>query len=231
MGAHILDVALEQFISHGVEGACMEGIASAANVSKRTLYSRFGSKTALLVASVEHGIAHHVRPIASTIPAGSTRDKLLHVGRKILDSSLKREVIGLETLINWIATHESEPGPAKTSMGAKAGIAIIQSVLEQAGEGNCDVRSMDLQFLAAFLFDAFVTSPRQRILLRRDLENTSHAKSDYLKRTMNLLAAGLPSLLGDSDSARCLTEQRWIGLALKSRCWCWFRRRSVLSQW
>src|SRR3546814_16436590 len=81
LGVHILDVALEQFIAHGVEGASMEGIAIAASVSKRTLYSRFGSKTALLVAAVEHGIAHHLRPIASTIPAGSTRAKLLHVGK------------------------------------------------------------------------------------------------------------------------------------------------------
>ncbi|MGE4432331.1 TetR/AcrR family transcriptional regulator [Sphingobium sp. BS19] len=194
LGVHILDVALEQFIAHGVEGASMEGIAIAASVSKRTLYSRFGSKTALLVAAVEHGIAHHLRPIASTIPAGSTRDKLLHVGRKILDASLKREVIGLDSLINWIADHESEAGQAKPSMGAKAGIAIIQSILEQAHRNDGSDSSVDLSFLAAFLFDAFVTSPRQRILLRHELENTSRAKSDYLERTMNLIARGMPFL-------------------------------------
>ena len=42
LGEHILQVALDQFIAHGVEGANMDDIAAAANVSKRTLYSRYG---------------------------------------------------------------------------------------------------------------------------------------------------------------------------------------------
>ncbi|MCF8706743.1 MULTISPECIES: TetR/AcrR family transcriptional regulator [Sphingomonadaceae] len=194
LGTHILDVALEQFVAHGVEGASMEGIAAAANVSKRTLYARFGAKARLLVSAVEHGIAHHLRPIASNIPAGSARDKLLHVGRKILDSSLKREVIGLESLVNCVADHESEVGQAKPSMGAKAGIAIIQSILEEACGTRARESDTDLPFLAAFLFDALVTSPRHRILQRRELENTAQAKSDYLERTMELIADGMPFL-------------------------------------
>ena len=51
-----------------------------------------------------------------------------------------------------------------------------------------------LPFLATFLFDALVTCPRTRILLRHELENTSRAKADYLKRTMNLIARGMPFL-------------------------------------
>src|SRR3546814_15242980 len=61
LGVHLLDVALAQFIAHGVEGASMAGIAIAASVSTRTLSSRFGSKTALLVASGEPGIPPHPR--------------------------------------------------------------------------------------------------------------------------------------------------------------------------
>ncbi|MCF8710104.1 TetR/AcrR family transcriptional regulator [Rhizorhapis sp. SPR117] len=193
LGAHILDVALDQFVAHGVEGASMEGIASAANVSKRALYSRFGSKTALLVAAVEHGTAHYLRPIAANIPAGSTQDKLLHVSRKMLDASLKREAIGLESLVSWIADHGSEVSQVTPSMGAKAGIALIQSILERACDGD-EKCATDLPFLAAFLFDAFVTCPRTRILLRHELENTSSAKSGYLERTMNLIARGIPFL-------------------------------------
>ncbi|WP_257538459.1 TetR/AcrR family transcriptional regulator [Sphingobium sp. CFD-1] len=193
LGVHILDVALEQFIAQGVEGASMEGIANAANVSKRTLYSRFGSKTALLFAAIEHGTAHYLRPIAANIPAGSTQDKLLHVSRKMLDASLKREAIGLESLVSWIADHKSEVSQVTPSMGAKAGIALIQSILEQVGDGD-EKRAYDLPFLATFLFDALVTCPRTRILLRHELENTSRAKADYLKRTMNLIARGMPFL-------------------------------------
>lgn len=169
----------------------MDAIANAANVSKRTLYSRFGSKTALLFAAIEHGTARHLRPIAANIPTGSARDKLLHVSRKMLDTSLKREVIGLETLINWIADHESGASRVTPSMGAKAGIALIQSILEQACDGD-KKRAYDLPFLAAFLFDVLVTCPRARILLRHELANTAQAKTDYLERTMRLLAPILP---------------------------------------
>ncbi|QDK32806.1 hypothetical protein DM450_08425 [Sphingomonas sp. IC081] len=62
LGEHILQVALDQFIAHGVEGANMDDIAAAANVSKRTLYSRYGSKTQLLIASAEHGTQRHLNP-------------------------------------------------------------------------------------------------------------------------------------------------------------------------
>ncbi|WP_233204112.1 hypothetical protein [Novosphingobium sp. HII-3] len=57
--------------------------------------------------------------------------------------------------------------------------------LEEAG---------DLPFLAAFLFDALVTVPRQRILQRHDLHNTTRTKAAYIERALDLMAKAIPFL-------------------------------------
>ncbi|OAN58720.1 hypothetical protein A7Q26_13895 [Sphingobium sp. TCM1] len=185
LGAHILDVALEEFINRGADGASMESIAASANVSKRTLYSRFGSKTELLRAAVEHGLCRHLRPIASTIPKGLLRDRLLFVGRKMLDLSLKREVIGLEALILWLLDHESSPTAAPT-LGASEGIRIVRSILESS-EWNHSMDEDALQFFARHIFDTLVMVPRHLILVRREFPNTPTAKRAYLTQALDIL--------------------------------------------
>ena len=192
---HILDVAFEQFVVGGVEDTSMEAIAAAAKVSKRTLYDRFGSKRALLIATVQQGVARQMSPIGSDIPGGSTRDRLLHVGTKFLDAALKPEAIGLEALVRWLTMHEPEPGETESIIGEQSGADVIRSILEDAGEVEGD----DLPFLASLIFDMLVTAPRVRILVRRDLENTPRAKAEHIKRTIDFLAQALP-FLADHDA-------------------------------
>ena len=193
LGAHILDVALERFVAGGVEGTSMEAIAAAAQISKRTLYSRFGSKSALLVAAIEHGLARHLDPITASLPPGPIRRRIVHVARKVLDMSLLPEVVGIESLIVWLAANRAGLLKAKPAIGAQAGIGVIRAILEQnakVGEGA----SHDAAFLACHLFDALVTAPRHRILFRHDLRNTARAKNEYIERTIDLIAAGMPHL-------------------------------------
>ncbi len=192
LGEHILEIALEQFIALGVEGASMDGIAAAANVSKRTLYARHASKAGLLVAAVEHGSKSLLRKIVADIPRGNARERVLKVSRKMLDVALDPEVIGLEPLVNWIVSRELNGDGPEHAIGAQAGVAGIQCVLEEAEDTKGAIE--DVEFLAAFLFDALVTAPRTRILVRRDLENSSKAKTAYLERTLDLIARAIPFL-------------------------------------
>lgn len=46
----ILDVASELFYAHGIHAVGMEWVAAAAEVTKKTIYDRFGSKDALVTA-------------------------------------------------------------------------------------------------------------------------------------------------------------------------------------
>jgi AcrR family transcriptional regulator len=46
----VLDVALEEFLSHGLDGANIEAVARKAGVGKSTIYRKYGSKQGLLLA-------------------------------------------------------------------------------------------------------------------------------------------------------------------------------------
>ncbi|RKF18392.1 TetR/AcrR family transcriptional regulator [Altericroceibacterium spongiae] len=185
---HILDVALERFIAHGPEMASMNGIAAAANVSKRTLYSRFQSKIGLLMAAIEHGIEHQLDDVTTHIPEGSIRKQILYLASGTLDTSLQPRLIGLQSLIGWLIAqnqgHEDRIGPGTlVRMGQEPFVTLLHSASELQ-----DRDDEDIHFLAAFLFDALVTAPRRRILERHDLANTPEAKSDFQHKTLNLIA-------------------------------------------
>ena len=107
----------------------------------------------------------------------------------MLDAALKPEVIGIETLATWIFERKLE---AQLSIHRNPGASLIQDLLtEEARVRNIEE---DLPFLAAFMFDATVTGPRARILLRKDLANTARAKTEHLAQTMDLLARAVPLL-------------------------------------
>lgn len=200
LGTHILKAALEQFVIHGPNSASMASIAADADVSKRTLYARFGSKTGLLTAALEYGTAHYLKPITSTIPDGSSRDKLFHVASEMLDLSLEKEVIGILNLVDWIADHGLATDGPKPLIGMTAGMEVILPILKEAAAEHGDTPE-DLSFLAAFIFDALVSIPRARILDRREMPDTPKAKSDYLGRTIALVIGALP-FLGDGPTRR-----------------------------
>ncbi|MHA3790644.1 TetR/AcrR family transcriptional regulator [Rhizorhabdus wittichii] len=199
LGEHILDVALEHFVAHGVDGASMEAIASAASVSKRTLYSRFGSKMSLLMAAVDHGVARHIRPVRTGTSAMPVGQRLVHVGRQMLDIALSPEAAGLAALVYWIKGHGTTSEVAKSYLVARTAVAIFENILRDAPGAN-DVAPADLSFLASLIFDLVVTVPRQRILVRQDLENSSRAKAEYIERTIAMLCGGVPLLAATPEA-------------------------------
>ncbi len=191
LAAHILETALDQFIAHGVEGANIDDIAVAANVSKRTLYARYGSKNGLLVAAVEYGTAKHLQTVIAGIHTGSVRDRLLRAARKMLDIAVDPEVIGLQTLADYMLSHKLDGAGTDHAVGGRAGINIIQCLLEEV---SSEEEKEGVPFVAAFVFDALVTAPSTRILVRRDLENSPKAKNACLERTLDLIASAIPLL-------------------------------------
>ncbi len=171
----------------------MDRIAAAANVSKRTLYARFGSKRALVVASIEQYTSRELGSIEAAIPNGSLRRKIGHIARAMLDISLQQDVVGVETLIYWLTEHKPGLIEAEPTIGAKAVIELIQSVLQDAPEWRMSGQ-WDTAEVARFLFDALITIPRHRILRRNDMKNTKATKSEYIDKTLDVLASGLPIL-------------------------------------
>ncbi|AZI37712.1 putative TetR family transcriptional regulator [Caenibius tardaugens NBRC 16725] len=188
LGVHILDIALEQLITHGGDRASMEVIARAANVSKRTLYSRFGSKVDLLYAVIDHGFARIAKPVTRPTAKGSPREQLLSAAKKMLNAALKPETIGHETLIYWAIEHYPRAG-TRARADNHAGIQIFRRILDDAAERG-ELIVQDPEFLSSLLFDALVVGPRHRILRRRTLANTPAAKNEYLEKTLEIVLAG-----------------------------------------
>lgn len=189
LGTHILEVALEQFIAHGAGGITMDAIASAAKISKRTLYSRFRSKTELVRSAVEHGVGRLISPIVALTPCGTLRERLFHTGRKFLDTSLMPEVIGMEALIKWLQDNECPMVGAGTMPGISDGVGHIRSILEDS-ELNGSMPEEDMDFFARYIFDSMVTIPRHMILCRRDIRNTAQEKNQYLDHVLDILLWG-----------------------------------------
>lgn len=191
LGEHILDVALEEFIRAGAEGTSMDSIALAAKVSKRTLYARYASRTGLLAAAVKRGVQTYVQAISSELPSGDIRTRLRFFARRTLDSSLEAEVVGLERLVVWIADHEPALHDQLYQHTFYAPVLLLRTVLEEAMDRG-EVSDCSLE-TAIFVYDALVSHPRRRILLRLGLENKKATKQAYQDKALDLILVGIGS--------------------------------------
>lgn len=192
LGEHILDVALNQFIALGADGTSMDEIAAAANVSKRTLYARFGSKAGLLRAAMKRGIGSRLDLIVDNIPEGDLEDQLFYLGRSMLDASLKADVVGMEALSYWLMKQpEIIAEGASVHVGLDAAKSRIETLLRPRLAEGADT-SMDGLDIACFVLDALVTIPRTRILMRGDMRDTAEEKDAYLRRAVAIILRGLP---------------------------------------
>jgi AcrR family transcriptional regulator len=72
----VLDAASELFYERGIHAVGVDTISEAAGVSKKTLYDRFGSKDALVVAYLQHRDARwrqHVAAVLDGVPDPGVR--------------------------------------------------------------------------------------------------------------------------------------------------------------
>lgn len=103
---HILGVASAEFINHGYAAASVARIASEAGVSKKTIYARYPTKDALLVAVVTDLVSRlHERVIAAMNTAqGDPHHVLTSFGTQVAQGWTEPEEIGLYRLIISEAT-------------------------------------------------------------------------------------------------------------------------------
>jgi AcrR family transcriptional regulator len=103
---HILAVASAEFINHGYAAASVARIASEAGVSKKTIYARYPTKDALLIAVVTDLVSRlHDRVIAAMGTAQGDPDHVLtSFGTQVARSWAEPEEVGLYRLIISEAT-------------------------------------------------------------------------------------------------------------------------------
>lgn len=124
----IIDAATTAFQFHGYSGTTMEAVAALAGVSPRTLYRHYGSKSALLVATIAVGAADFLEQLAAYIQRWPLRRSILtaftHAVIEVSEES--RALLHLATTDDeanrhWLATSQRMLPALSACLSAAAG--------------------------------------------------------------------------------------------------------------
>ncbi|MBT0670187.1 TetR/AcrR family transcriptional regulator [Novosphingobium profundi] len=137
----MLDAALEVFVAQGFRGASMEAIARAAGVTKRTLYRRARTKSALFVDVVERLALRSGVPELAHIKAGPLRQRLEAASEILLGWMLAPEAIALYRLI--VADATTHPSLARSVDGPfQRASEALAAILAEGDERPAEVIRM-----------------------------------------------------------------------------------------
>jgi len=134
----IIVAAAERFFDAGFAASSIEQIASAAGVSKVTIYNHFGDKSTLFTAAVEHEcekLRSHL--VIDTSGDGTLRTRLLALGEAIVAFLSRPELVKFERRIAAETEREPEVGLAFLNAGPrriKASFALLLAGMAEAGE-------------------------------------------------------------------------------------------------
>lgn len=161
----ILDAALKVFAADGYSGASMDAIASAAGVSKPTLYQYFGGKEALFAAIMLEkrdemaGVFEH--------PSPSMVQDLLDFARAYAATVMRPDMLSLARLIIGEAQRFPEIGRAYQESGPDRLLARIMDYLEsRRAEGLLAFE--DAELAAEDLWGLILSAPRTQALYKPD---------------------------------------------------------------
>ncbi len=134
----ILLGAMQEFLAHGYAGASMDKVASAAGVSKATVYSYFQDKQGLFKGLVEQLAKKRFESILGTKPLeGEPNIVLRRLLTKALNQMLKdKEFQGFQRMLIGESARFPELSQVFLSSIAKPGIEIISSYLVSRRELN-----------------------------------------------------------------------------------------------
>jgi AcrR family transcriptional regulator len=145
--------ALKMFLDHGYNGTTMEAVASAAGVSKRTLYAAYPDKRALFGSVVTWALGRH--EWAEPPPETSTDDlagELTAIARSTLARALDPDIVRLSRMAMTEATRFPEVVGEAHSLVWSPRLRAVMDLLERHSlDGTVKVDDPELaaeQFLA-----------------------------------------------------------------------------------
>lgn len=161
----ILDGANTVFSRMGFDAAGMADITREAGVSKGTIYVYFDGKDDLFAALVDRQREHLFRDIAAALDApGGTADRLRSYGLTLTRLLCSDQVIQAHRIIIGIAGRKPDLGAAFYEKGARRGMALLRSFLEQEIAAGrivpCDTARAAQHFVELCLAGLF----RQRLM-------------------------------------------------------------------
>jgi len=104
----ILDAATGLFLRDGFRGTSMDAVATAAEVSKQTVYAHFATKKALFAAIVEGTLERAGGPVRAEIAELNDVDGLRELARGYLEAVMRPQVLALRRMIIGEASRQPE---------------------------------------------------------------------------------------------------------------------------
>ena len=186
----ILDGANAVFSRMGFDAAGMADITREAGVSKGTIYVYFDSKDDLFAALVDRQREHLFRDIAAALDApGATADRLRSFGRTLTRLLCSAQVVQAHRIIIGIAGRKPELGAAFYEKGARRGMAILRSFLDdEIGAGRvrpCDTARAAQQYVELCLAGLF----RQRLMAYLPDPPTDDQVADNVDAALRVFSA------------------------------------------
>lgn len=140
------------FFEVGYAAASIEAIATAAGVSKVTVYNHFGDKRGLLTAAVEHECENIRGHLLFDEEAGSLHDRLLAFGRTLTAFLSRPEMVRFEQRIAAETEHDPALGTCFLDAGPRRGQQALAGLI--AHERDRGMLLLDDPMLAAEQFMA-----------------------------------------------------------------------------
>lgn len=166
LGARILDIATELFLTHGYGATSIEDIARAARISKRTFYHRYPDKRALFGAVITR-IVNGLRPANADAlfgDHGPLDEALLRLARAILHAALSPQAVALYRVIVAEAARFPDiaavVGQQGRSQAAVTQIAALLAHHDAASSATATAR----EFAAAQFLQMVMAAPLRRAL-------------------------------------------------------------------
>jgi len=187
--ALIMDAAGDLFTEQGFSNTSMDKIAERAGVSKQTVYSHFGSKEGIFVASIEDKCILNSLSSEFFQQQASTAHMLLELARHFNELLLSDDAIRIMRLCCTSAESHPEVSELLYSAGFENLHRLLSDFLAQrAASGELDISNTDV---AANQFLFMVNSDeafRGRLGLKPKL--SSQEQDDYLKSSVRIFLKG-----------------------------------------
>lgn len=177
--AAIIEAAEKLFLNKGFDSASMDEIAETAGVSKRTVYSHFGSKEEMFVGLLESKCGGVRENFVSTVDDDAPIEKSLHdLGCDFLAMIFRSETIKLFRILAAQADNFPDLGRSFYECGPERSTESVAEYL--AGQAKRGIIDIDDPVLAAHTLMSSMMNKRLTACLLKAAELPNEAEREQM---------------------------------------------------
>ena len=165
----IRQAAVGAFLRNGYVGTSMDDVASAARVSKQTVYKHFGSKEELFVAILEATVGDVMDEVFERVGSSSERhdgleEELRSMGRRLIALVMQPELLALRRLMTGEASRFPQLGEVWWRGGpARLAAGLTERLQQAVSDGELAID--DVRLAAEQLQWLILSIPLNRAML------------------------------------------------------------------